>query len=93
MASPRKNVFSSSAGNKASAAARWLLPWVTLFVPGCAVTHSEGRLLRALGHQGSLPTAKYIINLGVMPDGAFAGHPSPRTPLTPHNLVPDNDCD
>lgn len=57
--------------------------WVTLFVPGCAVTHSEGCLFQALGNQGSLPTAKYIINLGVMPGGAFAGHPSPRTPLAP----------
>lgn len=57
--------------------------WVTLFVPGCAITHSEGRLFQALGNQGSLPTAKYIINLGVMPGGAFAGHPSPRTPLAP----------
>lgn len=36
--------------------------------------------------QGSLPTAKYIINLGVTPDWAFAGHPSPRTPLTPRIL-------
>lgn len=37
------------------------------------------------GFQGSLPTAKYIIKLGVMPDWAFAGHPSPG-PLTPRTL-------
>lgn len=61
-------------------------------MPGYALTHSEGHLLQALGSQGSLPTAKYIINLGVMPDWAFAGHPSPRTPLTPE-LMPDNGCD
>lgn len=40
-------------------------------MPGCAFTHSEGHLLQTPGSQGSLPTAKYIINLGVMPDWAF----------------------
>lgn len=38
------------------------------------------------GLQGSLPAAKHIINLGVMPDCAFAGHPTPRTPLAPRTL-------
>lgn len=36
--------FSSSAGNKAPSAARWLLFLVTLFMPGWAFTHSEGHL-------------------------------------------------
>lgn len=87
------SLFNSSATNKASSAARWLLLLVTLLVPGCAVTHSQGHLLRVLGSQGSLPTAKDIINLGVMPDWAFAWHPSPGTLLTPGTLCQTMVCD
>lgn len=76
--SPRKEPFSSSAGNKAAAGARWLLLWVTLVVPSCEVAPPPGPR-----SQRPLPTAKYIINLGVMPAWAFIGHPSPRMPLTP----------
>lgn len=53
--------FSSSAGNKASAAARWLLLWVTLFVPSCALTHSEEHLHRALDLKDLFPQLNTLL--------------------------------
>lgn len=65
---------------------------VTLSMPISAAAYSEEPILQTLGFQRFLPTVKYIINLGVMPAWAFAGHPSPKT-SHPKNSVPDNSCD
>lgn len=57
----RKEPFIFSAGNKASAVARWLLLWITLFVPSCEVTHSEGHLLQALALKDLFPQLNTLL--------------------------------
>lgn len=60
--SPKKKLFRrSSSGNKASSAARWLLLRVTLFMPSCAVTHSEGHLLQPLALQAIFPQLNTLL--------------------------------